>query len=58
MLDEELEEVEPNVGDNAVLDDDVDEDMLKTDIDDDVDITNPFNIIYEPDDINVELDEE
>jgi hypothetical protein len=33
-------------GEDAVLDDDVDEDMIKNDIDDDDDITNPFNILY------------
>jgi hypothetical protein len=48
VLDEELEEVEPNVGDN-VLDDDIDDDMIgNDDIDDDVDMANPFNINYEP----------
>jgi hypothetical protein len=57
--DKEDGEDEPGVGDNAVLDDDVDEDMLENDIDDDDDIINPFNIISEPDDdTNVELDEE
>jgi hypothetical protein len=32
--------------------------MIKNDIDDDVDITNPFNIDFEPDDTDVDLDEE
>jgi hypothetical protein len=55
----EDEEDEPVVGDNAILDDDVDEDMLENDIDDDDDIVNPLSIIYEPnDDTYVELDEE
>ena len=46
------------VGDNAVLDDDVDEEMLKTSIDDDEDIVNPLNTVSKPDDdTNVELDE-
>ena len=58
VLDEEVEEVEPNViGDNAILDDDVDEDMLENDIDDVVDMVNPFNT-FEPNDIDVEFDEE
>jgi hypothetical protein len=58
VLDEELEEVEPNVGDN-VLDDDIDDDMIgNDDIDDDVDMANPFNINSELDDTDVELDEE
>jgi hypothetical protein len=58
VLDEELEEVEPNVGEN-VLDDGIDDDMIGNDnIDDDVDMANPFNINFEPDDTNVELDEE
>jgi hypothetical protein len=42
---EEDGEDEPGVGDNVlVLDDDIDEDMLKNDIDDDDDIINTFNI--------------
>ena len=46
------------LGDNAVLDDDVDEDMLKNDIDDDIDIINPLNTFSKLEDIHVELDEE
>jgi len=58
VLDEELEEVEPNVGDN-VFDDYIDNDMIgNDDIDDDVNMANPFNINYELDDTDVELDEE
>jgi hypothetical protein len=58
VLDEELEEVEPNVGDN-VLDDDIDNYMIGNDeIYDDVDMANPFNINYEMDNTDVELDEE
>jgi hypothetical protein len=60
-IDEEDEEDhDPSVGDNiAILDDDVDENMLKNDIDDDDDIINPFNIVSEPnDDTYVEFDEE
>ena len=55
VSDQEHEKVEPNVGDNVVLEDDVDEDMLKNDIDDDADIVNPFHTIFEPDDTYVEL---
>ena len=49
---EEDEEVhDPCIGDNiAILDDDVDENMLENDIDDDDDIINPFNIVSELDD--------
>jgi hypothetical protein len=39
------EDHDPCVGHNAVLDDDVDENMLENDIDDDDDIVNPFNIV-------------
>jgi hypothetical protein len=59
--DEEYEEDHDlGIGDNiAILDDDVDENMLENDIDDDDDIINPFNIVYEPDDdTDVEFDEE
>ena len=42
---EDKEDHDPCIGDNAVLDDDVDENTLKNDIDDDDDIINPFNII-------------
>jgi hypothetical protein len=56
---EDEEDHDPGVGDNAVLDDDVDENMLENDIDDDDDIVNPFNTISEPDDDTyVEFDEE
>ena len=59
MTDEGYGEEESSVGANAVIDDDVDEDMLKNDIDDDDDIVNPFNTIFESNgDRNVELDEE
>jgi hypothetical protein len=55
VTNEELEEDQSNVlGDNAVLDDDVNEDMLKTDIDDNVDIINPLNTFSELEDIDVE----
>jgi len=49
---EEHEEFEPNVGDDVYHDDDID------DIDDDTEMDEFFNVIFEPDDINVELDEE
>ena len=61
MTDEEDEEDhDPGVGDNiAVLNDDIDENMLENDIDDDDDIINPFNIVSKPDDDTyVEFDEE
>jgi hypothetical protein len=60
-IDEEYEEDhDPGIGDNiAILDDDVDENMLENDIDDNDDIINPFNIVFESDDdIDVEFDEE
>ena len=43
-----------------VIDDDIDEDMLKNDIDDDDDdIINPFNIVSEPNvDTDVKLDDQ
>jgi hypothetical protein len=58
--DEENREDELGIGDiNAVLDENVDENMLENDIDDDDDIVNPFNTIYEPnDDTYVKFDEE
>jgi hypothetical protein len=58
--DEEDREYELGVGENApVLDDDIDEDMLKNDIDDDDDIVNPFNIFSKPTvDTDVELDDQ
>jgi hypothetical protein len=56
---EDEEDHDPGVGDNAVLDDDVDENMLENDIDDNDDIANPFNTISEPDDDTyIEFDEE
>jgi hypothetical protein len=57
---EDEEDHDPGIGDNiAILDDDVDENMLENDIDDDDDIINPFNIVSEPDDdTDVEFDEE
>ena len=61
MTDEEDEEDHDlGVGDNiAILDDDVDENMLKNDIDDDDGIINHFNIVLElDDDTYVEFDEE
>lgn len=48
--DEEYREDEPGIGYNAILDDDVEEDMLENDIDDDDDIINPFNIVSKLDD--------
>jgi hypothetical protein len=58
-MSDEVEEVQPDVDENCVLDDDIDDNiMIKNHIDDDVDLANPFNIDYEPDDTNVELDEE
>jgi ribonuclease E len=58
VLDEEIEEFEPNVGDN-VPDHDIDDDMIgNDDIDDDVDMVNSYNINYESDDTDVELNEE
>jgi hypothetical protein len=47
---EDEEYHDPDVGDNAILDNDVDENMLENDIDDDDDIVNPLNTISEPDD--------
>jgi hypothetical protein len=59
LTDEEDREDEPSVGDNAPVLDDIDEDMLKNDIDDDDDIINPLNIVYEPDaDTYIELDDQ
>jgi hypothetical protein len=52
------EDHDPGIGDNAVLDDDVDENMLENDIDGDDDIVKPFNIVSKSDDdTNVEFDE-
>jgi hypothetical protein len=45
-VEEDEEDHAPGVGDNiAILDDDVDENMIENDIDDDDDIINPFNIV-------------
>jgi hypothetical protein len=57
---EDKEYYDLGVGDNiAILDDDVNENMLENDIDGDDDIINPFNIVLEPnDDTDVEFDEE
>jgi hypothetical protein len=60
VSDEEVEEVDhPNVGDNDLIDN-IDNYSREKDIDDDVDMNEPFtNIDFEPDpDIDVELDEE
>jgi hypothetical protein len=56
---EDEEYHDPVIGDNiAILDDDVNENMLENDIDDDDDIINHFNIISESnDDTYVEFDE-
>jgi hypothetical protein len=51
---EEVEEVQPDVDDNVITNDI----MIENDIDDDVDMANPFNIDSKLDDIDVELDEE
>jgi hypothetical protein len=57
---EDEEDHDAGIGDNiAVLDDDVDDNMLENDIDDDDDIVNPFNVVSEPDDDTyVDFDEE
>ena len=57
---EDEEDHDLGIGDNiAILDDDVDENMLENGIDDDDDIINPFKTISEPDDdIYFELNEE
>jgi hypothetical protein len=60
LTDEEDEEYDDlSVGDNiAILDDDVDENMIENEIDGDDDIDNPFNIVSKPyDDIDVDFDE-
>jgi hypothetical protein len=52
------EDHDPGIGDNAVLNDDVDENMLENDIDGDDDIVKPFNIVSKSDDdTDVEFDE-
>ena len=43
--DKEYEVDEPSIGDNVVLNDDVNEDMIENELDDDDDIVNPFNTI-------------
>jgi hypothetical protein len=63
VSDEEPEGDEPNVlvGGNAYLDDDIhDEDILLGNeyIDDNVDTVNPYNTLYEPDDMDVQFDED
>jgi hypothetical protein len=63
VSDEEPEGDEPNVlvGGNAYLDDDIyDEDILLGNeyIDDDVDTVNPYNTLYEPDDMDVQFNED
>jgi hypothetical protein len=60
---EEPEGDEPNVlvGGNAYLDDDIhDEDIFLGNeyIDDDVDTVNPYNTLYEPNDMDVQFDED
>ena len=58
VLDDELEEVKTNVGED-VPDDDVDDyDMIRIDdnIDDDSNMANPFNMSFELDDTDDELD--
>jgi hypothetical protein len=60
VSDEEVEEVDhPNVGDDDLIDD-IDNYISENDVDDDVDMNEPFtNIDSEPDpDTDVELDEE
>ena len=60
VSDEEVEDVDhPNVGDDDLIDD-VDNYISKNDVDDDVDMNEPFtNINSEPyPNIDVELDEE
>ena len=57
VLDEELEEFEPNVGEHG-SDDDIDCDYMIV-IDNsvnDADMANPFNMKSKPDDIDEELD--
>ena len=57
---EDEKDHDPGIGDNiAILDDDVDENMLENDIDDDDDIINYFNIVSKlDDDTDVEFNEE
>jgi hypothetical protein len=55
---EEVEEVDPDVDEN-VLDNHIDDDTIKTYFDDDdVDMANPFNVDFELDDSDVDLDED
>jgi hypothetical protein len=59
ILDEEVEEVQPYVDNNYVLNNDIDDDiMIKNDIYDDVGMANPLNINFEPNNTYVDLDEE
>ena len=59
VLDEELEEVELDIGEHVPDDDMDDDDMIGIDnIDDDYDMANPFNVNFEPNDTDDELDEE
>jgi hypothetical protein len=56
---EDEEDHDPCIGDNANLEDDVDENIIENDIDDNDDIVNPFNNVSElDDDTYVEFDEE
>jgi hypothetical protein len=57
---EDKEDHDPGIGDNiAIIDDDVNENMLENDIDNDDDIINPFKIFSElDDDTDVDFDEE
>jgi hypothetical protein len=61
VLYEEHEEDELDV-DGSVLDDHIDDEIIKNDIDDDVAMHNPFNVNFESDseldDTKLELDEE
>ena len=52
LSNEEFEEDEPNVGDDVRHDDMI---IGNDDIDDDAEITDRFNTIFEADDINVDL---
>jgi hypothetical protein len=57
LSDKEVEEVDLDV-DGNIVDDDINNDNIKFDIDDDVDMANPFNVDFEPDDTYVEMNEE
>ena len=56
---EDKDDHDLGVGDNiAILDDDVNENILENDIDDGDNSINPFNVVFElDDDKNVDLDE-